>query len=400
MLGTVRIWALRLKQSCTRQMALTLASLDLLLRGAAAALLMFQLAHLAGSNLPRLHRCALGAFLASVLAYLLCSRPDFASFSWGWKLPALALCLMTAPLLWLAMRVVFDDAFAGSVKLGLGLVLTLALGALVVVGVGGLLVTVLHKMVLIGFAVATLWAVVKDWQSDLVSNRRRLRTWVAASLGVYVLLVLGFELVFVQNAAPRWLEVLNLAGIVLLSGLVALASARHTLDAWLGSRPLVPVLHQPHQPAQLNQPTAHLEPLETPSSPTTDGPTSVPNPTQGLTPQPPALNRKAALRERLLRAMGEGRAYAHEGLTLAQLAGQVECTSAQLREAINQQLGYRNFNDFLHHYRIDEAAQRLHRQDLPILSIALDVGYGSIGPFNRAFKQIKGVTPSDFRALT
>ena len=374
-------------------MALTLASLDLLLRGAAAALLMFQLTHLAGSDLPRLHRWALGAFLASVLAYLLCSRPDFASFSWGWKLPALALCLMTAPLLWLAMRVVFDDAFAGSVKLGLGLVLTLALGALVVVGVGGLLITVLHKMVLIGFAVATLWAVAKDWQSDLVANRRRLRTWVAASLGIYVLLVLGFELVFVQNAAPRWLEVLNLAGIVLLSGLVALASARHTLDEWLGSRPLH---NQPH-PA-----VAHVEPMATtlPQTPVGSANLSnLPNLPVGLTLLPPALDRKAVLRERLLRAMGEGRAYAHEGLTLAQLAGQVECTPAQLREAINQQLGYRNFNDFLHHYRIDEAAQRLHRQDLPILSIALDVGYGSIGPFNRAFKQIKGVTPSEFRAL-
>lgn len=360
-------------------MALTLASLDLLLRGAAAALLVFQLVHLAGSRLPRLHRWALAAFLASVLAYLLCSRPDFASFSWGWKLPALALCLMTAPLLWLAMRVVFDDALSGSFKIGLGLLLTLALGVLVVVGAGGLLVTVLHKMVLIGFALATLWAVVKDWRSDLVLNRRRLRTWVAASLGVYVLLVLGFELVFVQSAAPRWLEVLNLAGIVLLSGLVALASARHTLDEWLGARPQPP--DQPDLPHQSD----NLQPPE-------------PNPLPGLTPPPPALNRKAALRERLLRAMGEGRAYAHEGLALAQLAEQVECTPAQLREAINQQLGYRNFNDFLHHYRVDEAAQRLLRQDLPILSIALDVGYGSIGPFNRAFKQIKGVTPSEFRA--
>lgn len=70
----------------------------------------------------------------------------------------------------------------------------------------------------------------------------------------------------------------------------------------------------------------------------------------------------------------------------------------QLRESINQHLGYRNFNDFLNHYRIDEAAQRLLRQDLPILSIALDAGYGSIGPFNRAFKQLKGFTPSEYRA--
>jgi AraC-like DNA-binding protein len=333
-----------------------------------------------------------------VLAYLLCSRPDFASFSWGWKLPALALCLMTAPLLWLAMRVVFDDRFAWSMPIALGLALTLALGAGAVAGAGGLPVRVGHKLLLIGFAVATLWTVVKDWRSDLVANRRRLRSWVAASLGVYVLLVLGFELVFVQTAAPRWLEVLNLAGIVALSGLVALASARHTLDEWLGSSTRAKGSGEPFEPvlpslAQGSGPQAPDQPgLPQP------GITAQLNPNTGLTPPPPALDRKAALKGRLLRAMGEGRAYAQESLTLAQLAGQVDATPAQLREAINQQLGYRNFNDFLHHYRIDEAAQRLHRQDLPILSIALDVGYGSIGPFNRAFKQIKGVTPTEWRA--
>ena len=122
------------------------------------------------------------------------------------------------------------------------------------------------------------------------------------------------------------------------------------------------------------------------------------DPASSLTPSPAPLNRKAALKDRLVAAMGERRAYAQEGLGLAQLADQLEATPAQLREAINQQLGYRNFNDFLHHYRVDEAAQRLLLQDLPVLSIALDVGYGSIGPFNRAFKQIKGATPSEWRA--
>jgi AraC-like DNA-binding protein len=33
----------------------------------------------------------------------------------------------------------------------------------------------------------------------------------------------------------------------------------------------------------------------------------------------------------------------------------------------------------------------------PILSIALDLGFASIGPFNRAFKAITGLTPGDFR---
>ena len=71
---------------------------------------------------------------------------------------------------------------------------------------------------------------------------------------------------------------------------------------------------------------------------------------------------------------------------------------AALRTLINQELGYRNFNDFLHHYRLQEAAGRLATEDLPILTIALDCGYGSIGPFNRAFRQRFGMTPTEYRA--
>jgi AraC-like DNA-binding protein len=32
-----------------------------------------------------------------------------------------------------------------------------------------------------------------------------------------------------------------------------------------------------------------------------------------------------------------------------------------------------------------------------VLTIALEVGYGSIGPFNRAFKERFGVTPTAYR---
>jgi len=34
---------------------------------------------------------------------------------------------------------------------------------------------------------------------------------------------------------------------------------------------------------------------------------------------------------------------------------------------------------------------------VPILTIALDAGFQSIGPFNRAFKAHTGMTPSEFR---
>lgn len=68
-----------------------------------------------------------------------------------------------------------------------------------------------------------------------------------------------------------------------------------------------------------------------------------------------------------------------------------------MRKQINQSLGYTNFNAFLNHYRVEAARKRLVETSLPVLTIALDVGYGSIASFNRAFKEIAGVTPTAYR---
>ena len=52
-------------------------------------------------------------------------------------------------------------------------------------------------------------------------------------------------------------------------------------------------------------------------------------------------------------------------------------------------------------YRCVEILHRnMHALDLPILTIALECGYGSIGPFNRAFRQRFGMTPTEYRAGT
>ena len=37
------------------------------------------------------------------------------------------------------------------------------------------------------------------------------------------------------------------------------------------------------------------------------------------------------------------------------------------------------------------------KRDLPILTLALEAGFQSIGPFNRAFKTATGLTPTEFR---
>ncbi|HET6470897.1 MAG TPA: helix-turn-helix domain-containing protein [Pseudomonadales bacterium] len=92
--------------------------------------------------------------------------------------------------------------------------------------------------------------------------------------------------------------------------------------------------------------------------------------------------------------------YHEAGLTIASLAARLGIPEYRLRRLINEKLGYRNFNHMLHAYRIAEASVALAdptQRRLPILTIALSVGYQSINPFNRAFRDLKGTTPSAFR---
>jgi AraC-like DNA-binding protein len=92
--------------------------------------------------------------------------------------------------------------------------------------------------------------------------------------------------------------------------------------------------------------------------------------------------------------------YRREGLTIRSLAAQLDIPEYRLRRVINQQLGYRNFNTFVNHFRIEEACRILAdpaHERLPILNLALDLGFGSLGPFNRAFRARIGQTPTEYR---
>jgi AraC-like DNA-binding protein len=94
------------------------------------------------------------------------------------------------------------------------------------------------------------------------------------------------------------------------------------------------------------------------------------------------------------------RLYLEEGLGIGVLAERLAVPEYRLRRLINRQLGHRNFPAFLNSYRVADAKAALAdpaRRREPILTIALGLGFGSIGPFNRAFKAATGMTPSAFR---
>jgi AraC-like DNA-binding protein len=109
---------------------------------------------------------------------------------------------------------------------------------------------------------------------------------------------------------------------------------------------------------------------------------------------------EARLLGRLQRLMEEERIYRVDGLTIGALAARLETPEYAVRRLINGRLGYRNFNAYLNGWRLAEAKAALAdpgQRGVPISTIALDAGFGSLGPFNRAFKAAEGVTPSEYR---
>ncbi len=353
---------------------------DLLLRGAVGGVLLFHAVNLLGRGPRPAARAALWLFTLSLLAYLFCQRGSLLvqlprPLIWG----VLALCTSSTVWLWLAARALFDDRFrwdwplltAGAGMVGLGLTAKaprleamLAGGA----GPGPGTLTAVHAVAMIAFTAAAVWEVLRGWRDDLVEPRRVARRWAALGIGVYATIALAVELAVRDRPVGLLLPALHVAGIGTVALALAVLVARRSLDAVLGLPPTV-----------ADRDRAAVSPA-------------------GGAPQPePAAEESPALR-RLRQAMTEQHAYRREGLTVAALATDLKIGEPALRALINQQLGYRNFNDFLHHHRLQEAASRLTAEDLPILSIALECGYGSIGPFNRAFRQRFGMTPTEYRA--
>lgn len=108
---------------------------------------------------------------------------------------------------------------------------------------------------------------------------------------------------------------------------------------------------------------------------------------------------ETVLRDRLAAAMEQGY-YRTPGLTIARLAEHLGTPEHRLRALINRRLGYRNFSAYLNHHRIGEARAILAdgaTVDLPVLTIAMDLGYNSLPTFNRAFRSETDMTPTDFR---
>ena len=115
---------------------------------------------------------------------------------------------------------------------------------------------------------------------------------------------------------------------------------------------------------------------------------------------PAASTADPVLAARLLDLIENDRIYLEPQIKVADVARRLREPEYKVSQCVVSDLNAANFNQLINSYRIEEACRLLALPDLsdrPILSIAMDCGFGSLGPFNRAFKARTGLTPSAFR---
>jgi AraC-like DNA-binding protein len=307
----------------------------------------------------------LGAVLAAGgIGYLVCSQPGFAAWPDLGRLPFLLPCLANPVLFWMFARALFDDDYRPGRLDGAALLAVIGIGLARVFGQALLPAwldwasVAAYQGAILGLIGHALWRALSGRGADLVEARRRFRAVFVVGIGGYMALIAVLEVVLHRDTPPLWLVMLNPAAIWLLTSFVLLRAVRLRHDDLVGALLLPPVPEDAVAPAD------------------------------------------RALLRRLTEAMTGDRLYLEEGLGIGVLAERLAVPEYRLRRLINRQLGHRNFPAFLNSYRVADAKAALAdpaRRREPILTIALGLGFGSIGPFNRAFKAATGMTPSAFR---
>ncbi len=83
-------------------------------------------------------------------------------------------------------------------------------------------------------------------------------------------------------------------------------------------------------------------------------------------------------------------------LSIRELARRLNSNETYLSRTLNLGLS-KSFNRFINELRVTHARKLLRETDAMILQVALESGFNSKATFNRVFKSIAGVTPSQFK---
>jgi transcriptional regulator GlxA family with amidase domain len=104
-----------------------------------------------------------------------------------------------------------------------------------------------------------------------------------------------------------------------------------------------------------------------------------------------------ALLRRLLRAKDRMDAASHEEWPVKRLADVSGVSEAHFARSFKDAFGVPPHR-YLLTRRIERAKAMLRDTDMPIIDIALDTGWNSLGTFGRVFKDVTGESPTELRA--
>ena len=268
--------------------------------------------------------------------------------------------------LWLFARAVFEAPWPRMVVVLASIVVAITVWGIYLAGdavapaIAAAAAALLRVLSLIIVAHA-LWLTMSGRPDDLVEGRRTFRLFFVGIISIQVAAVLVMELILGNAETPAWLDLTNVAIIAVLT--IGLAIPMLRLSAVFFDSERDTAAKNSDEPAK-------------------------------------KLGAAENVYHGKLMQLMDGGFYRNTGLTITGLAEELDYPEHRLRQLINGHLGYRNFSAFLNSYRIAAAQQQLADPDrarTPVLTIALNLGYGSLGPFNRAFKATTGRTPTEYR---
>jgi AraC-like DNA-binding protein len=293
-----------------------------------------------------------------------------------WHAALIALSTGDVVVFWLFCRALFDDAFVLRPWHALvwGAVAAFSFVNCLVIAPGGhaRAAVIAINLLTLGFVGLALGQTVSSWSADLVEGRRHLRVFIVVVAALYAGLNDALQIFTFGTDAADLANTVNAALLAAIVAWISVAMMQVTAGDLFAEPETTPVASAPV--ASVAQDT--------------------------ITQDTIAADQK--LIDALMRLMADERVYRHDNVTIGTLATKLKIPEYRLRRLINQKLGYRNFNAFLNNHRIEEAKAALADPDqaeVPVITIAMDAGFQSLGPFNRAFKAMTGVTPSEYRKL-
>lgn len=305
---------------------------------------------------------ALAAIVTSI-AVLFSHLPNGLQGDHWWKHAAELLHIPNLPIIWWAGLAIFNDRFRPGLLEWAGMVSYV--GLKIIAGSDGFgfaaspIFTILTGGISFAMMAHLIVTVLSSRGDDLVESRRNFRQYFVMALAVLTIVVLLTKHILSPDR-PEILMLIKAASIGIM-GVWALLWLTHLSTDTLEFKKPAP---RPELPPKIDP-------------------------------------RDEDLLQRLKTVMNDDAVFKQPRLTIRSLAARLKTPEHRLRHIINQGLGHRNFSEFVNGYRIDAVKSVFadpKNARTPILTIALDAGYNSLAPFNRAFKAATGLTPSAYRA--